>query len=532
MTRWLRGTVLTLIACVASVRAAPASQSGDSCDSKALSSATQLVACIRSSELWQHMQAFEKIAAENPGLDGHPSRNSGEPGYKASVDYVAGLMRQAGYRVTIQPYYVPYFSVDGTPLFAEVAPVPQRYAVTKDWYLAFYSGSGNLTAAVQPAAGIQIPSTGGSTSGCSAADFANFQPGNIALIQRGSCLVGTKAANAKAAGAVAAIIFNEGDSAERMAPADLELSDLASFPVVTASYALGADLYRQYVSGSAPVLRLAAKTVFDPHRMDYNLIADSPWGDPHHVVVADAHLDAIFGAGMLDNASGSATILEIALKMAHTPTRNQLRFIWFGGEELGLLGSAYYTRTLPPAEAARIVFDIDADVTASPNYDILIADPAYASNAASFPPNVAPGSEIGNHYFSQFFAAHDATAYDGPLGGGNNGTDSNSFSLIGIPNTGVFTGQDCCKTQAAVNLWGGVLGNHEGHIPGFDGGCVDYEGRWCDNLDNADPYLFEFVSRAVAYVAYHLANASLATSVIHTPPATPTANGRPGMTQQ
>ena len=41
-----------------------------------------------------------------------------------------------------------------------------------------------------------------------------------------------------------------------------------------------------------------------------NVIAESKGGDPNHVLVVDAHLDAIFGAGMLDNASGSATILE------------------------------------------------------------------------------------------------------------------------------------------------------------------------------------------------------------------------------
>ena len=52
---------------------------------------------------------------------------------------------------------------------------------------------------------------------------------------------------------------------------------------------------------------------YDLHgRTDYNVIAESRFGDPNHIVVLDAHLDSIFGAGILDNASGSATILEIA----------------------------------------------------------------------------------------------------------------------------------------------------------------------------------------------------------------------------
>jgi hypothetical protein len=31
-------------------------------------------------DLWKHMQEFQAIADANPGPDGHPSRNSGEPG--------------------------------------------------------------------------------------------------------------------------------------------------------------------------------------------------------------------------------------------------------------------------------------------------------------------------------------------------------------------------------------------------------------------------------------------------------------------
>ena len=76
-----------------------------------------------------------------------------------------------------------------------------------------YSGSGTVTAPVQA-----VGTTGekaASTSGCEAADFADFVPGNIALLQRGTCAFGVKAANAVAAGASAVLIFNTGlDGAE------------------------------------------------------------------------------------------------------------------------------------------------------------------------------------------------------------------------------------------------------------------------------------------------------------------------------
>ena len=41
----------------------------------------KLLECISTADLWGYMKAFQAIADQNPGSDGHPSRNSGEPGY-------------------------------------------------------------------------------------------------------------------------------------------------------------------------------------------------------------------------------------------------------------------------------------------------------------------------------------------------------------------------------------------------------------------------------------------------------------------
>src|SRR5258708_24530006 len=38
----------------------------------------KLLPCIRTEDLWRYMQAFQAIADQNPGPDGHASRNSGE----------------------------------------------------------------------------------------------------------------------------------------------------------------------------------------------------------------------------------------------------------------------------------------------------------------------------------------------------------------------------------------------------------------------------------------------------------------------
>jgi Zn-dependent M28 family amino/carboxypeptidase len=438
------------------------------------------------------LSQFQTIADQNPDSNGHGNRDTGTSGYAASVKYVAGLMTQAGYAVTIQSYVYTASEVSGTPSFATRSG---SFALGRDWLPARLSGAGAMTTSLEP--------PGASLEGCDARDFAGFTKGRIALIERGGCSYDVKVDNARAAGAAAVILFDD----EVAGVHEARLVEPATVPVVgLATNALGRELLGEYRSGRRPVAHVDIQTK-RKSGVDYNVIADSPYGDPNRLVAIDGHLDSIYGAGMLDNASGSTTILDVALNLAKTPTRNRLRYIWFGGEELGLLGSHYYTKHLTAKELAQFAFDVDVDVTATPNYDVLVADPKYASNAKHFPKNVVPQSELGNGFFADFFKGGRIVSQ--PARFGNDGTDSNSFSLAGVPNTGILTNQDCCKRDWETAIWGGYLGNYEGLVPSFNGGCVDYPHRWCDNLSNNDPDLFELISRSVAYVTFKLANARL-----------------------
>lgn len=319
------------------------------------------------------------------------------------------------------------------------------------------------------------------------------------MIERGECAADTQVANARAAGARAVVLYLPEGGAYRP-----RLNSPVDIPVIgVAMGAIGTVLTHQSALGHEPTARIEIQ-MRRRSVTDFNLIAESPFGDAAHTVVIEGHLDSIFGAGMLDNASGSTSILETALAMAKTPTHNRLRYIWFGGEELGLLGSTYYTTHLSSAELHRIVFDIDADVTATPNYDVEIANPAYAQNVGQFPSNVVPQSRVGNDAFTDFFDAFGVISRPSPFG--NSGTDSNSFALVGVPDSGILTRQDCCKAPSEVRLWGGFTGNYEGNIPSNDGGCVDMPDRWCDNLSNNDLFVLKFITKAIAHVTFKLAD--------------------------
>src|SRR3954451_16435741 len=124
------------------------------CATQVNDTAAELLPCIKRGDLYKHMQVLENIAINNPGPDGHPSRNSGEPGYWASVQYVANVMKQAGYDVTIQPYTFLYYAYKGIPTMAEVSPTARTFVLNTDWSAG--QSTGTFTGTVQPVGGIVI----------------------------------------------------------------------------------------------------------------------------------------------------------------------------------------------------------------------------------------------------------------------------------------------------------------------------------------------------------------------------------------
>jgi hypothetical protein len=107
-----------------------------------------------------------------------------------------------------------------------------------------------------------------------------------------------------------------------------------------------------------------------------NLVAMLPGSDPElkeEYVLFTAHLDhlgigkpiqgdAIYN-GAMDNASGVATLLDVAaiLKESRTKLRRSVLFVAVTAEEKGLLGSRFFAQS-PTVDAEKIVADINIDM--------------------------------------------------------------------------------------------------------------------------------------------------------------------------
>ncbi|MCW2949006.1 MAG: aminopeptidase [Thermoleophilia bacterium] len=92
------------------------------------------------------------------------------------------------------------------------------------------------------------------------------------------------------------------------------------------------------------------------------------------LVLAGAHLDSVpRGPGANDNASGSATLIELARSFAGIDTADDIKLVWFDGEEAGLLGSHAYAKKHvddAPRTIAMVNMDMVASIHGRVGYDL------------------------------------------------------------------------------------------------------------------------------------------------------------------
>ena len=202
-----------------------------------------------------HQSALADIAAANGG-----NRDAGAPGYMASVAYVEEKLQGAGYQVTVQPFHFLIFEETAPPEMARVAPDARSYVHGTDFLTVRYSGAGTVEGVVVPTTDVVIPPTPepSSTSGCEPEDFPPAPAeAAVALVQRGTCTYQAKVDNAAAAGYAAVVIFNEGQPG-RQEVIQGTLTGPVTIPAVTASFAVGEELFGLAQAGEAR-LRLAVR---------------------------------------------------------------------------------------------------------------------------------------------------------------------------------------------------------------------------------------------------------------------------------
>lgn len=416
--------VLVLAACTpattASPRSLPAGSHGESIGASA---------AIDAARIRTDLEALQAIADANGGV-----RTAGTPGYEASAAYVADRLRELGYAVQTPEFEMATFAEEpGSSI--EISGGGAAFAGGPDFHAMIYSAAGNVSARV-----VEVGYGDDAQGGCAASDFADFPQGAIALAPPGPCLRREVVLNAVQGGASALVVPYPQWSSGTVRRPTLLFPDGMEIPALSASVEVGEAL--RAAAAARQEVRISVRTEIGLASVQ-NVIAESH-GVAERVVILGAHLDSVQdGPGINDNGSGTAALLEIARVLAEQHPSVRVRFAFWAGEEIALLGSRAYVESLRSAERAEITAYLNFDMLGSPNFVPMVYDS----------PDAAGGSEAITDFLVGYLEEAGIGAEPTDLG---NASDHASFNAFGIPTGGIFSGATEIKSAAQAAAFGGT----------------------------------------------------------------------------
>ena len=268
-------------------------------------------------------------------------RVTGTEGEERAAEYIKERLLSYGYKVETQEFSVPdkmighLHTSDHNEVLVNIpagsAATPNEGVTAK----LFNAGLGKVT------------------------DFTVEATGKIALISRGEITFKEKVDNAVAAGAIGVLIY---DNINQPGPLNPSIGGNVPVPVGGISKVSGEALL-QDVAAQSKTVTLNVNRI--ENAKSQNIIATRApnKGKNHDIVHVSAHIDSVpFAAGANDNASGTAVALELANVLKSYPIDKELRFVFVGAEEIGLIGSEYYVSQLSQEEVGRSIANFNMDM--------------------------------------------------------------------------------------------------------------------------------------------------------------------------
>ncbi len=289
--------------------------------------------------------------------EAHSPRASASAEERAAAMYIAEQFKALGYTTEIVPFSVELPRTN-PPVLQVDHPLAEPVGSLDAWTLPLEnSGEGEATGVLRAVGkGLLDEVTPASLTG------------RVALIERGIITFQEKVSRVADAGAVAAVIYNNRDGAFSG-----RLTGPSEIPAVAVSRERGEALLELMSSGN---VEATVSVVFET-RESANVVAELKGADPDGgVVVLGGHYDTVPNVpGVNDNGSGIAVMLTIARQASQSTYPFTLRFIAFGSEEIGLLGSQRYVDSLSKSELADIVAMFNFDALGTGDTTVLVATP-------------------------------------------------------------------------------------------------------------------------------------------------------------
>lgn len=290
---------------------------------------------IDEENLTRHMENLARI----------PRPPATETEFAAGV-YVEDTLRSYGYETTLQPfYYYTYRKPSTLSLSIEGWATPQWNPQS----LAFGPNGAATSFLVNSGVG-------------TAADFQNGHArGNIAFIKRGSISFAEKVRQAAAAGAVAAIIWNdkEGEWKGTLAePLDM------SVPVIALSREEGLLIQKRLAAKQQLKATVKVEGGLASKQTSANFIAarkPANTGTGQIVLLTGHHDSAPQSPGANYGAAGLSALLEVARNMSECQIDTEIRFVSFGAVSSGERGPKAFVDSLSAGEKEKIIAAFSLD---------------------------------------------------------------------------------------------------------------------------------------------------------------------------
>lgn len=274
------------------------------------------------------------------------TRVPGSEGEKQAAEYLKNQFQSLGYETSIQEFAISNRTERTLKIITNKNQEIALGAVTG----SAGTGENGVTGDIFNA-GLGLPG-----------DFTAAAKGKIALIQRGDNTFQEKVQNATNAGAIGVVIYDNVDTVTPLRPT---LNGNSTIPVVGTTKELGESLLAQLSKGN-----VKGKLVIHTHsnQTSQNVVAVKKPANVVNpkIVYITSHYDSVnYSPGANDDASGTGTIVEMARILKNFPTDKELRFVAFGAEEIGLVGSNYYVKNLPQADIGRSEINFQMEMLGS-----------------------------------------------------------------------------------------------------------------------------------------------------------------------
>ncbi|KAF9962567.1 Leucyl aminopeptidase yscIV [Modicella reniformis] len=433
-----------------------------------------------------HLEELYAIAQK------HNNSRSVTNGYMASAEYVqAQLAASAGdyCEVSTQEFKVPVWAELEIPELSSygiAGGIWIHYKHMVDFQSFRYSGPSTrlLKQAIH----------GMDDNGCNPQEYVGVR-GKVAVIEEGGpCESWDVAHRAEKAGATAVLFYNNPRrrlllNTRIRITAWKEGDPLIQIPVLSITHSLGLTLLQSKETAVLNIKTVNSQTV----ESTINVLCTTKEGSENDVIVLGSHLDSVpEGPGMVDNGSGSSSLLEIALVLAKAKYAlgNKIVFAWWGAEEIGLLGSRHYVRELVKDEEKKkqVVMNMNFDMLASPNYVPFVHDGRTA------PTDLVSASSKIDHLLIEYFE-NEKKKYE--YTEMTSGSDFLPFLLEGIPSGGLLTGAGERKTTEQRTRFGGFA----------DAPLDPCYHKSCDTIENVNKHALQLMSQAALYAVTKVAKA-------------------------